>query len=75
MLDTRRRADRQDPELSQSGVSASDYSRGADLARQKAIELYQSILAFHDNPALRARVGQLRNRHDTHQRAWFRGGD
>jgi len=66
------RADAQDPELSQNAVSASDYSRGADLARQKAIELYQGILAVHDDPALRVRVGQLRKRRDTYQRAWFR---
>src|SRR5690242_19521135 len=44
------RADSQDPELSQNAVSASDYSRGADLARQRAIELYESILAAHDDP-------------------------
>jgi hypothetical protein len=40
------RADRQDPELSQNGVSASDFSRGADLARRTAIELYESLLAI-----------------------------
>lgn len=69
------RAEPQDPELSQNAVSASDYSRGADLPRQKAIELYQGILAVHDDPVLRVRVGQLRKRQDTHQRAWFRSGD
>ena len=69
------RAQPDNPEPSQSGANASDHSRGADLARRKAVELYENILATRDDPDLRVRVAELRRRRDTHQPAWFRVGD
>jgi hypothetical protein len=64
-----------DPELQQSGARATDYLRGAELARRKAIDLYEGTLGSLNDPALRSRIASLRRRQDTHQRAWFRGGD
>jgi hypothetical protein len=69
------RASADDPELQQSGVAASDYQTGAEVARRKAIELYQKNLTGESDPELRSRVAKLRKREDTRQRAWFRGGD
>jgi hypothetical protein len=64
-----------DPELEQNGVRATDYATGAESARRKAVEIYESLLANGGDQALRSRVVSLRNRRDTHQRAWFRVGD
>jgi hypothetical protein len=64
-----------DPELQQTGAHATDYRSGAEFARRKAIDLYESILGNRTDPALRSRVASLRRRRDTHQRAWFRAGD
>ena len=64
-----------DPGLQQNGVTAGEYANDAEMARTKAIGLYDAILAGHPNPELRRRLTVLRKRQDTHQRAWFRGGD
>ena len=64
-----------DPELGQAGVYASRYVPGAELARQKAVNLYEAVLASHPDPKLRSRLAALRARQDTHHRVWFRAGD
>jgi hypothetical protein len=64
-----------DPELGQAGVYASRYVPGAELARQKAVNLYEAVLASHPDPKLRNRLATLRARQDTHHRVWFRAGD
>jgi hypothetical protein len=64
-----------DPELQQSAAHATDYLNGAEFARRKAIELYDSTLGNRNDPSLRSRIASLRRRQDTHQRAWFRAGD
>ncbi len=64
-----------DPELGQGGVYASRYVPGAELARQKAVSLYETVLASHPDPKLSNRLATLRARQDTHHRAWFRAGD
>jgi hypothetical protein len=64
-----------DPELGQAGVYALRYVPGAELARVKAVNLYEAVLATHTDPELRRRLGILRARRDTHHRVWFRGGD
>jgi hypothetical protein len=64
-----------DPAMQQVGVRAADYATGAELARTKAINLYEAILARQPDAKLRSRMATLRARQDTHQIVWFRGGD
>jgi hypothetical protein len=64
-----------DPELGQAGVYASRYVSGAELARMKAVNLYEAVLTTHTDPELRKRLATLRARQDTHHRLWFRAGD
>jgi hypothetical protein len=64
-----------DPAIWQVGVHAPDYGAGAELARARAIAIYEAILARQTDPELRSRVATLRARQDTHHIVWFRGGD
>jgi hypothetical protein len=69
------RAQPTDPGLVDKGVTPVDFSEGAGQARLKAIAAYEKVLAAENDPGLRRRVLELRARHDTNQRAWYRIGD
>jgi hypothetical protein len=64
-----------DPMLGQAGVYASRYVPGAELARMKAVNLYEAILARHTDAELSNRLATLRAHQDTHHIVWFRAGD
>jgi hypothetical protein len=64
-----------DPYMQQVRARAPDYATGAELARTKALSLYEAILARQADLELRLRLETLRLRQDTHHIVWFRGGD
>lgn len=57
-------------------LTAADFTTGSEAARLKAVQLYEDVLKLQpDDEELTRRIALLRQRQDTHQRAWFQGGD
>ena len=69
------RANPRDPYLADNDLTPADFSEGSAQARLKAIAAFEKVLSAENDPALRRRTIELRQRHDTNQRAWFRAGD